>query len=72
DKVYLSFETGVCKPDRAIFDYMIVDSYLDPQRCLFLDDGVSNIETAKSMGFQTRLIKPREDFSELFSEQVNE
>ncbi|MDR1877930.1 MAG: HAD family phosphatase, partial [Bacteroidales bacterium] len=39
DKVYLSFETGVCKPDRAIFDYMIVDSYLDPQRCLFLDDG---------------------------------
>jgi putative hydrolase of the HAD superfamily len=65
-KAYLSFEMGVCKPDKLIFEKMIEDANLVPEQCLFLDDGVKNIEIAQSIGFQTYLVKPQEDFSYLF------
>jgi putative hydrolase of the HAD superfamily len=66
DKAYLSFEMGVCKPDKLIFEKMIEDSGLIPSQCLFLDDGIKNIETAKKIGFHTYLVKPKENFSEVF------
>ena len=62
DKAYLSFEMGVCKPDKLIFEKMIDDAKITPNQCLFLDDGEKNIETAKKLGFHTRLVKSREDF----------
>ena len=66
DKAYLSFELGVCKPDRLIFDKMIANAELIPEQCLFLDDGIKNIETAKELGFKTYFVQPREDFSGMF------
>jgi len=66
DKAYLSFEMGVCKPDKLIFEKMIADAKIIPNQCLFLDDGIKNIETAKVLGFHTYLVKPKEDFSHLF------
>ena len=62
DKAYLSFEMGVCKPDKLIFEKMIEDSGLIPSQCFFLDDGIKNIETAKKLGFHTYLVKPKENF----------
>ncbi|MCL2131626.1 MAG: HAD family phosphatase [Lentimicrobiaceae bacterium] len=67
DKIYLSCEIGICKPDRRIFDYMVADARLIPEDCLFIDDGEKNIETAKTLGFETYLAKPHEDFSHLFA-----
>jgi putative hydrolase of the HAD superfamily len=66
DKVYLSYEIGICKPDRRIFDHLIADARLVPQHCLYIDDGEKNIETARTLGFATYLAKPQEDFSYLF------
>jgi putative hydrolase of the HAD superfamily len=66
EKVYLSYEIGICKPDRGIFDYMLADARLNPQQCLYIDDGEKNIETAKELGFATYLAKPQEDFTHLF------
>jgi putative hydrolase of the HAD superfamily len=66
DKAYLSFKIGSCKPDKAIFEYMIADAALTPPDCLFLDDSVANIETANTMGFQTYCVKPHENFSAVF------
>jgi len=66
DKAYLSFELGVCKPDKLIFEKMIEDAKLTPNQCLFLDDGIKNIETAKLLGFNTYFVKPKEDFLHLF------
>jgi putative hydrolase of the HAD superfamily len=66
EKVYLSYEIGICKPDRRIFDYMLADAGLDPKHCLYIDDGKKNIETAKELGFATYLVQPHEYFSHLF------
>jgi len=68
NKAYLSFEIGVCKPDKLIFEKMIEDSGIIPNQCLFLDDGIRNIETAKSLGFNTYLVKPKENFLGLFED----
>lgn len=67
DKLYLSFQMKVCKPDKKIFEIMIADSGLQPEECLFLEDGLQNIETAKSLGFNTYFVKPEEDFTPLFN-----
>lgn len=53
DKLYLSYQIGVTKPDERIFRYMIEDSGMEPAETLFVDDGTSNIMTGKKMGFVT-------------------
>ena len=68
NKAYLSFEMGVCKPDKLIFEKMIEDAKIIPNQCLFLDDSIANIETAKKIGFHTHLVKRKENFIPLFAD----
>lgn len=53
DKLYLSYQMKCTKPDPVIFEKMIEDSKIIPAESLFIDDGIHNIETARSLGFQT-------------------
>lgn len=62
DKMYTSYEVGVTKPDRKIFDCMIDDSGLIPSETLFVDDGKSNIEMAHRLGFETYQPENGEDW----------
>lgn len=64
DKMYTSYEVGVTKPDRKIFDYMIADSGLIPSETLFVDDAKSNVEVGRSLGFQTYQPANGEDWRE--------
>ena len=66
DRLYVSYEIGITKPDPRIFQYLIADSGIKPQEALFLDDGEQNIATAKALGFHTYLVAPQEDFRHLF------
>lgn len=60
DKCYLSYEIGLTKPGREIFEYLLNDAGVEPGECLFLDDGQKNIDRANSMGFQTRHVQQGE------------
>lgn len=53
DKLYLSYEIGVTKPDREIFDRMVLDSRIKPEETLFVDDGKNNIVVGQELGFHT-------------------
>lgn len=53
DKLYLSYQIGIVKPHREIFDYMISDAQLTPSESLFVDDGTANVEMGRALGFQT-------------------
>ncbi|MBO4738554.1 MAG: HAD family phosphatase [Bacteroidales bacterium] len=66
DKVYLSYQLGICKPDEQIYRLMIADSNLVPEQCFYLDDGMANVEMGKKMGFQCYCPKINEDFRFLF------
>jgi len=66
DRLYLSYKMGCTKPDPLIFKKLIADSNIDPKETLFLDDGQANILAASKLGFQTYLVKAKEDFRHLF------
>ncbi|MDR0743653.1 MAG: HAD family phosphatase [Tannerella sp.] len=64
DKLYLSYQMKCTKPGTLIFKKMILDSGIQPSESLFIDDGPHNIETARTLGFQTCLAQNGEDWRE--------
>lgn len=53
EKLYLSYEVNLRKPDPRIFEYVIQDAGIDPHSTLFIDDSIQHIESAKSLGLMT-------------------
>lgn len=54
---FLSFELGLVKPDRAIFESVATSLSVTPERVLFLDDNAVNAESASSFGFHARHVR---------------
>jgi glucose-1-phosphatase len=55
DKQYLSYEIGLRKPNKDIYEYVLKDIQKEPQECLFIDDSYANIKGAASAGIHTLL-----------------
>lgn len=53
DKVYLSFEIGISKPDRRVYEYVLNDLKIVAENILFIDDDINNIIIAKKYGWNT-------------------
>jgi glucose-1-phosphatase len=68
DKLYLSYEMGLWKPEKAIYQTVINDLKMSPNGVLFIDDNIANIESAKGMGIQTILVEPTKSINHYFSE----
>jgi HAD superfamily hydrolase (TIGR01509 family) len=58
---FLSFELGLVKPDRAIFDAVAAQLPVARARVLFLDDNVVNVEAATGAGFAARHVRGVEE-----------
>jgi HAD superfamily hydrolase (TIGR01509 family) len=54
---FLSFELGVVKPDREIFDTVAARLPFPRERVLFLDDNLVNVEAATQAGFVARHVR---------------
>ncbi|MFF1919376.1 HAD-IA family hydrolase [Streptomyces sp. NPDC058221] len=50
DHVVSSARVGVAKPDREIYDIAAARAGVAPERCLFVDDRLENVEAARAMG----------------------
>lgn len=50
DRVYLSYELGAVKPDRAVFEAVVADLDRDPAEILFVDDNQLNVDGARAVG----------------------
>lgn len=50
DKIIISGNIGLIKPDPAIYKYILEKHNLNPHNCLFFDDQVININAAKKIG----------------------
>ena len=72
DCLFLSFEMGVMKPDPRIFRMMLDRAALNPSETLFIDDGQSNVDAARSLGIQA--INPGEnaDWRPLIDERISQ
>ncbi|HEV7526611.1 MAG TPA: HAD-IA family hydrolase [Acidimicrobiia bacterium] len=51
---FLSFEMGIVKPDRELFDRVAEVLPVPAERVLFLDDNILNVEGATQAGFAAR------------------
>jgi glucose-1-phosphatase len=50
EKQYLSYEIGLRKPDKEVFEFVLQENGLKPGETLFIDDSIQHIEGAKSAG----------------------
>jgi glucose-1-phosphatase len=66
EKVFFSFEIGMKKPDKEIFDFVLNDSKLVASETLFIDDMPENICGAQSVGLLVHYLSEGEDICCLF------
>lgn len=57
DHHFLSHHIGLLKPDREVFEHIVSDMNIAPERVLFLDDNRINVEGAKSVGLDAYCVK---------------
>ncbi|WP_433431327.1 HAD family hydrolase [Nonomuraea sp. CA-141351] len=50
DDVVSSARVGVAKPDRRIYEIAAERAGVEPERCLFVDDRLPNVEAARAIG----------------------
>jgi 2-haloacid dehalogenase len=51
--IVVSGNEKMVKPDRGLFQILISRFALNPVSCIFIDDNINNIESAKEIGFKT-------------------
>ena len=61
DRVFLSHELGMRKPERRAFERVAAELGVAPQRVLFLDDNEANIAGAGATGMRTVLVRSIDD-----------
>lgn len=55
DRLFLSYEIGMRKPDQHIYEYVIETTNCNPQETIYFDDLPSNIEGGLKAGLQAKL-----------------
>ena len=69
DRIFLSYEMKLVKPDAEIFRRVIAETGLTPAETLFIDDAESNCLTAQSLGIHTYTPRPHEDWRPIFNRE---
>lgn len=52
DRLFLSYDIGIHKPDAGIYEYVIKIEGLEPSQSVFIDDSLLNIEAAELQGIK--------------------
>lgn len=53
DKLYLSYEIGLRKPNTDIYEYVLADAGIKAEESVFLDDSRHNLPPAEQVGIKT-------------------
>lgn len=61
-QVFLSFELGLMKPDRAVFEHLVRELAAPAGSIVFFDDNPANVEAARACGIDARQVA---DFADL-------
>ena len=66
DRIYLSYQMKMVKPDTEIFRAVLADADIRPEETLFLDDSETNCQSAQALGIHTYTPQAHEDWRHLF------
>lgn len=61
DQITLSFEVHAAKPDPAIYEHCLEGLNTSPERTLFLDDRIENVQAAELLGISATQFLDRDD-----------
>ncbi len=53
ERVFLSYEMHLAKPDPEVFSRVLATAGIDPSETLFIDDSAANCEAAETLGIHT-------------------
>ena len=70
DKVYLSHQIGLRKPNSETFEWVLKDAGILAQETLFVEDSIQHIEIANKLGIQTQLWVSNEPFKGFFLDKA--
>ena len=70
DKMYLSHELGLRKPDAKIFEYILNEQKLKAEDVFFIDDSPQHIAGAKKLGIHCHHLLDDEDITALFADII--
>jgi len=70
DKIYLSHELGLRKPDVKIFEYVLKEQKLKTEEVIFIDDSPQHIASAKKIGIHCHHLLDDEDIIDLFPDII--
>ncbi len=68
EKVYYSYEVGLRKPDRAIYEYVLQDAGIKAEETLFLDDNLDNILGAREVGLRAEHVREGRSMMEILAD----
>ena len=70
DKIYLSHELGLRKPDVKIFEHVLKEQKLKAEEVFFIDDSPQHIAGAKKLGIHSHHLLDNEDVITLFPDII--
>ena len=70
DKMYLSHELGLRKPDVKIFEYILNEQKLKAEEVFFIDDSPQHIASAKKIGIHCHHLLDDENIISLFPDII--
>ena len=64
DTITTSYEAGVAKPDKSIYEKALGALEAAPEECVYIDDRPKNLEPARELGMRTIHFRSLEQFKE--------
>ena len=65
DTIHLSYEMGLSKPDKRIYQQVVYVNQLHEKHIIFFDDNSSNVQSANEFGWEAVLIDPKQSFLQI-------
>jgi putative hydrolase of the HAD superfamily len=57
DRAFISFQIGMVKPDREVYDHVVAALGTSADHVLFLDDNLINVEAARQAGLHAEVVR---------------
>ncbi|MEH0832942.1 glucose-1-phosphatase [Pectobacterium cacticida] len=70
DRLYLSQEIGLRKPELAIYQHVLTQEGVTPAQAVFFDDNTANIDAAQRLGIHSILVTDRQVVPDFFATQA--
>jgi glucose-1-phosphatase len=68
DEVYYSCRMGMRKPDKEIFEHVLLKNKLNPSETVFIDDSIQHVKGAGECGINGYLLRPDMEIGDLLKD----